>query len=136
MAYIQYINGIASNIYRLPDHEMAIFGRGDHCEFQLFHKKVSREHFAIQRDEDGSFVLIDLGSKNSTHHNDKKLINETVVLKNNDRIQAADFTFIFYASKPDCSTAEIMAQVANKLQTEEVGFRTAMHAVVDAYDNQ
>lgn len=136
MAYIQYINGIASNIYRLPDHEMAIFGRGDHCEFQLFHKKVSREHFAIEKDEDGSFILIDLGAKNSTYHNDRKLINETVVLKNNDRIRAGHFVFIYYASKPDCSTAEIMAQVANKLETEDVGFRTAMHAVVDSYDNQ
>lgn len=136
MAYIQYINGIANNIYRLPDHEMVIFGRGDHCEFQLFHKKISREHFAIKREDDGKFILIDLGSKNSTYHNDTKLINDIVVLKNNDRIKAGDFMFIYYASKPDCSTAEIMAQVTSKLQTDEVGFRTAMHAIVDAYDNQ
>ena len=136
MAYIQYINGIASNIYRLSDHDMTIFGRGDHCEFQLFHKKVSREHFAIEKEEDGQFILIDLGAKNSTYYNDRKLINETVALKNNDRIRAGDFVFIFYSSKPDCSTAEIMAQVANKLESEEVGFRTAMRAVVDSYDNQ
>jgi len=136
MAYIQYINGIASNIYRLPNHGMVIFGRGDHCEFQLFHKKVSREHFAIEREDDGTFTLIDLGAKNSTYYNDNKLINETVSLKNNDRIRAGDFVFVYYASKPDCSTAEIMAQVANKLENGGVGFRTAMHAVVDSYDNQ
>ena len=136
MAYIQYINGIASNIYRLSNHNMTIFGRGDHCEFQLFHKKVSREHFAIKREDSGNFILIGLGAKNGTYYNDRKLINETVILKNNDRIRAGEFLFIFYSSKPDCSTAEIMAQVANKLETEEVGFRTAMHAVVDAYDNQ
>ena len=136
MAYIQYINGIASNIYRLNDHDMIIFGRGDHCDFQLLHKKVSREHFAIKRDDNGQFILIGLGAKNGTFHNNNKIFNEIVELKDKDRIRAGDFTFVYYETKPDCSTAEIMAEVASKLETEDMGFRTALHAVVESYDNQ
>jgi hypothetical protein len=50
-------------IERLP----ITIGRGEGCEFPLADASVSRQHARLERDETGTLVLRDLGSRNGLH---------------------------------------------------------------------
>jgi len=129
MAYIQYKAGSARKFYQCPDR-MVIFGRGEHCDFQLLDKEISREHFAIQREDNGDYAVIDLGARNGTFHNERKLLNELSILKDGDSIYAGGHRFVFLTKLPVKTTQDIVDEVLDTVQDEGKGFRTAMVEII------
>ncbi len=69
------------------DKDDFLIGRGSDCEIVLPERQVSRYHVKI-RQEDGRYILEDLGSKNGTHLNGKQ-IKGSVPLQDGDEIQIA-----------------------------------------------
>jgi len=63
-------------------------GRGGECDLTLPERQVSRTHVKILHDN-GHYLLQDLGSKNGTHLNGKKVESTTVPLFDGDEIQIA-----------------------------------------------
>lgn len=112
---------------------MLVFGRANECDFQLLNPRVSREHFAIKKEED-DFILIDLGSKNGTYCNGELLRNETIKLNHGDRIKAGDYRFLYIVERPEQSVQDILTQVANSLESQNIGFRTAMLDIIPPRD--
>jgi pSer/pThr/pTyr-binding forkhead associated (FHA) protein len=69
------------------DADEFIIGRGHDCHIVLPERQVSRHHVKILQ-ENGGFVLHDLGSKNGTHINGTQ-VEGTAVLQDGDEIQIA-----------------------------------------------
>ena len=69
------------------DADEFIIGRGHDCHIVLPERQVSRHHVKILQ-ENGGFVLHDLGSKNGTHINGAQ-VEGTAVLQDGDEIQIA-----------------------------------------------
>ncbi|GAB4271167.1 MAG: hypothetical protein Kow0080_16300 [Candidatus Promineifilaceae bacterium] len=64
-----------------------LIGRGSDCHLVLPERQVSRHHVKILQDN-GRYLLQDLGSKNGTHLNGKQ-VTGTVPLQDGDEIQIA-----------------------------------------------
>lgn len=56
-----------------------VLGRDPDCSFPLQDYKVSRQHAAIKAQDDGTFVLRDLGSTNGTRVNGAAVTNQVVL---------------------------------------------------------
>lgn len=69
------------------DSEEFLIGRGSDCHIVLPERQVSRHHAKIIN-ENGTFVLHDLGSKNGTHLNGNQVKGSTT-LRDGDEIQIA-----------------------------------------------
>ncbi|MCP4429237.1 MAG: FHA domain-containing protein [Chloroflexi bacterium] len=69
------------------DRDEFLIGRGGDCGIVLPERQVSRYHVRI-RQEDGRYILEDLGSKNGTHLNGNQ-IKGSVPLQDGDEIQIA-----------------------------------------------
>ncbi len=63
-------------------------GRGGECDLTLPERQVSRLHVNILQDN-GRYLLQDLGSKNGTHLNGRKVESQIVPLQDGDEIQIA-----------------------------------------------
>lgn len=77
--------------------EDLLIGRDASCDIIIItpDKQVSRKHARLELTE-GEIVLVDLGSKNGTHHNSQRVENP-VVLEDGDTIQislAQQFVFL------------------------------------------
>lgn len=70
-------------------HDTLVIGRDPECDLVIVtpDKQVSRQHAQLKVIGEG-VVLEDLGSKNGTHHNGKKLLEQTL-LEDGDTIQIA-----------------------------------------------
>lgn len=68
-------------------------GRSDECNIQINDPSISRRHAIIYKNKI-DFMLEDLDSSNGTFHNGKVLI-ESVLLVNGDKLQFGDKEFIF-----------------------------------------
>ena len=121
MPYIVYTSRGFTKTFQLPEDKMAVFGREDHVDFQILKdSQVSREHFAIEKDEEGLFVLVELGASNGTTLNGEKLESNSIsVLKDGDVIGAGRQNFT-YKEKPP-SKASTTAIVNNVLEEMEKG---------------
>lgn len=64
-----------------------VIGRGSSCELTLPERQVSRQHVRIIN-ENGRYILYDLGSKNGTHINGEQ-ISGSVELHDGDELQIA-----------------------------------------------
>jgi pSer/pThr/pTyr-binding forkhead associated (FHA) protein len=64
-----------------------VIGRGNDCQIILPERQVSRHHAKIIS-EQGKYILHDLGSKNGTHLNGKRVVG-TTQLRDGDEIQIA-----------------------------------------------
>ncbi len=71
-------------------------GRATESAIFLDDVTVSRTHAQINREESGSFVLIDNSSLNGTYLNNISV--EKNVLKSGDEIQIGKFHFVFIGS--------------------------------------
>ncbi len=69
------------------DAEEILIGRGSECDIVLPERQVSRHHVKILQD-DGGYLLADLGSKNGTHLNGTR-VQGTVPIYDGDEIQIA-----------------------------------------------
>jgi hypothetical protein len=69
------------------DEETMIIGRSPDSKFVIADRQVSRQHAVIQKTEKG-YSIKDLGSKNGTYVNGKK-VEEQVLLQDGDLVQLA-----------------------------------------------
>ena len=72
-------------------------GRGDGCAVLLDSRSVSRLHALLQRRENGSYWLVDLGSRNGSFVNHRR-VSVPVALHNQDEILFGDQPFQFLSS--------------------------------------
>jgi len=74
-------------------------GRGDGCAVQLDSRSVSRLHALIQRREAGDYSLVDLGSRNGSFVNGRRVSLPTV-LNDQDRLVLGDQELVFRNTAP------------------------------------
>ena len=131
MPYILYDDKGIQKSFELPEDKMVVFGREDHVEFQILRDSlVSREHFAIEKDETGDFVLVDLGASNGTFVNDKQLEpNSITKLKTGDRIRAGHQNFIYSLSPAKKSTTTSLLKDVLK-DIDKKDYKTLMNEIV------
>ena len=77
-------------------------GRGDGCAVLLDSRSVSRLHALIQRREAGDYSLVDLGSRNGSFVNGRRVSLPTV-LNDQDRIVLGDQELVFLTATPAAS---------------------------------
>ena len=97
MSFIVYKDRGMLKTFVIPEDKMIVFGREDHVEFQILRdSQVSREHFAINKEKNGKFILIDLGASNGTSLNGERIESNSITeLKHRDEIQAGRQKFIY-----------------------------------------
>jgi adenylate cyclase len=80
--------------YALEQGQSWAIGRGDGCAVMLDNRSVSRLHALIQRRETGDFSLVDLGSRNGSFVNSRR-VSVPVVLNDQDRLLFGDQQLAF-----------------------------------------
>lgn len=126
MPYIQYFANDCQKMFKLAEKQTTTFGREEICEFQILDPQVSRKHFNIEKDESGFFMLVDLGSRNGTFHNESRLSNEKISLHNGDRIKAGNHTFVFWILQPIKPMQGLTGLHLISPDGKDKGYRTAM----------
>lgn len=76
------------------------FGRGDDNNFVLPDRWISRNHVMLQRVETGEFYLIDMGSRNGSFVNGRR-VSVPVTLQNGDKLTFGQTELEFYAPQID-----------------------------------
>ena len=79
---------------KFPLREENILGRSSECEVQLLDTELSRRHSRIHCEEDGAYLVEDLGSRNGTYLNGA-LVTEAAVLGDGDVIRLGSHVFSF-----------------------------------------
>ncbi len=80
--------------YTLAQGQSWAIGRGDGCAVMLDNRSVSRLHALIQRRETGDFSLVDLGSRNGSFVNSRR-VSVPLVLNDQDRLLFGDQQLAF-----------------------------------------
>ncbi len=81
--------------YGLEQGQSWAIGRGDGCAVMLDNRSVSRLHALIQRRETGDFSLVDLGSRNGSFVNSRR-VSVPVVLNDQDHLVFGDQELAFH----------------------------------------
>jgi len=81
--------------YALEQGQSWAIGRGDGCAVMLDNRSVSRLHALIQRRETGDFSLVDLGSRNGSFVNSRR-VSVPVVLNDRDVLLFGDQQLAFH----------------------------------------
>jgi adenylate cyclase len=110
-------------------------GRGEGCAVMLDSRSVSRLHALIQKKDEGDFCLVDLGSRNGSFVNARR-VSVPQVLKDADRLTFGDQELLFRT--PVSSSPAVTSAVGTGTRNEPT---TALHthslttiAVVDIRD--
>ncbi|MEU4225317.1 DUF1707 and FHA domain-containing protein [Nonomuraea sp. NPDC026600] len=84
----------------LPDDHRVryVVGRGSACDLVLSDLTVSRVHAELRREDDGGWMLVDLGSLNGTRLNGWRLVGPAKV-KSGDEISFGDCGFLVNAGQ-------------------------------------
>src|SRR4051794_16997501 len=77
-------------------------GRGDGCAVMLDSRSVSRLHALIQRRDGGDFSLVDLGSRNGSFLNSRR-VSIPQVLRDQDHLLFGDQELVFRNASPSTS---------------------------------
>ena len=80
--------------YPLGEGQTWAIGRGDGCAVMLDSRSVSRLHALIQRKDAGDFSLVDLGSRNGSFVNARR-VSLPLVLSDKDRLLFGDQELLF-----------------------------------------
>src|SRR5579864_2223159 len=75
--------------FPLSDGQSWAVGRGDGCAVMLDSRSVSRLHALIQKRDNGELALVDLGSRNGSFIN-RKRVSVPVVLHQGDKLVFGD----------------------------------------------
>lgn len=87
-------DGTVVQIFRLEGHSW-VAGRDETCTLFIDNTKFSRRHFEI-RNQDGAFMIQDLGSSNGTALNDEPIaVEEWTILRSGDVLKVVDWTLVF-----------------------------------------
>ena len=93
--------------YHLADGQSWAIGRGDGCAVMLDSRSVSRLHALIQRKDGGEYSLVDLGSRNGSFVNARR-VSLPQMLNDKDRLVFGDQVLIF--RNPAVSTPSLEAR--------------------------
>ena len=88
------IHAVTGRRYPLRGGQSWAIGRGDGCGVLLDSRSVSRLHALIQRREGGAISLVDLGSRNGSFVNLRR-VSIPVVLNDGDELIFGDQQFVF-----------------------------------------
>ena len=88
------IHRATSRRFPLRDGQSWAIGRGDGCAVLLDSRSVSRLHALVQRRDGGAISLVDLGSRNGSFVN-RRRVSLPVVLKDGDELTFGDQRFLF-----------------------------------------
>jgi class 3 adenylate cyclase len=88
-------------------------GRSDDNQFVLRDRWISRNHAMMQRTEAGEFYLIDLGSRNGTFVNGRR-VTIPVTLQNGDRITFGETQIDF------CSATDRPTELSNDQDSQDL----------------
>jgi adenylate cyclase len=80
--------------FPLHDGQSWAIGRGDGCAVMLDSRSVSRLHALVQLREGGAISLVDLGSRNGSFVNNRR-VSIPVVLNDHDSLVFGDQEFVF-----------------------------------------
>lgn len=95
MAALEQINGTdAGRLFKFTSNKLVI-GRSEECCIVLTIPAVSRRHCEVWTDSD-SFYLRDLGSRNQTVLNDRKVVSDELLV-DGDQIRVSTIRFRFLA---------------------------------------
>lgn len=75
--------------FQLADGQSWAIGRGDGCAVMLDSRSVSRLHALIQKRDTGDYALVDLGSRNGSFVNSRR-VSVPVVLSDRDKLLFGD----------------------------------------------
>jgi adenylate cyclase len=89
-----YLLSPSGRRYPLSDGQSWAIGRGDGCAVLLESRSVSRLHALIQRKDTGELALVDLGSRNGSFLNGKR-VSFPVALNDKDRLLFGDQELVF-----------------------------------------
>ena len=115
-------------MFELPENKMIVFGREDHAEFQILRdSQISREHFAIEKDDEGKFCLIELGASNGTYLNGGKVEPNSIThLVHGDEIRAGRQLFTYRVTPLEKPTeSKLINDVVEEMQKGK-GYHTIM----------
>ena len=90
-----YPPGSAGGLLTFPDKTFMI-GRGTECNLDIEDSAVSRRHAAIEKGNNGAFIIIDLGSTNGTYVNDVRITRHE--LKDGDMVRIGSHIMKFLSS--------------------------------------
>ncbi|MHC4619425.1 MAG: FHA domain-containing protein [Planctomycetota bacterium] len=82
----------SQKIFALPS-SITVMGRRSDCDLYIPLKPVSRRHCQLNRDR-GVLKIRDLGSRNGTYVNGKRLEEEAAVVQPGDEIKVGPLTFV------------------------------------------
>jgi adenylate cyclase len=106
--------------YSLRDGQSWAIGRGDGCAVLLDSRSVSRLHALVQRRDGGAISLVDLGSRNGSFVNQRR-VSLPVLLQDNDELVFGDQQFVFLnpegSEEPDSSLESTRNAPTTSLQT-------------------
>ena len=108
-------------------------GRGDGCAVMLDNRSVSRLHALIQRRETGDFSLVDLGSRNGSFVNSRR-VSVPVVLNDEDRLLFGDQQLCFRQAGRSAAPSPMNDTTRNAPTTALHMHRLATIVVVDIRD--
>jgi len=126
--HLRYINklGIPKDI-ELTGEPLSI-GRSREADIPLLDDKVSRVHCGI-RLSDGEFYLKDLKARNGTFVNGKR-VEDTIQLKEGDRIQIGSTIFVLEAVSTDEEGEKALDSVQNAMGDGK-GYSTILKEIVE-----
>jgi len=84
-----------SRMFSLVDGQTWAIGRGEGCAVLLDSRSVSRLHALIQRRDSGDYYLVDLGSRNGSFVNGRR-VSLPLRLRDGDQIVVAEQELIFH----------------------------------------
>lgn len=111
----------AANGEQLPLAGNLSFGRVAGNEVVLADERVSRQHAAIHAQGDSEFWLVDLGSRNGTYLNDRR-VGQPARLHDRDQLRIGPYTYRFH--QPGSGPAA--SAVAHTTQQTLVEMRSAV----------
>jgi adenylate cyclase len=95
-------NGSIGQSYRLEGKNTFRIGRAETNDILLQSSSVSRQHAMVQRDSNGVYSIVDLGSANGTFVNGKR-IHAIHRLRPSDRIGIGQRNFVFIQPDRECT---------------------------------
>jgi adenylate cyclase len=106
--------------FPLADGQSWAIGRGDGCAVMLDSRSVSRLHALIQRRDGGEYSLVDLGSRNGSFVNTRR-VSVPLLLNDEDRLVFGDQEVIFRNPQASRTTLEAREMSTRNMPT------TALH---------
>jgi len=119
--------------FALQNGQSWAIGRGDGCPILLDSRSVSRLHALIQRRDESRFQLVDLGSRNGSFRN-RRRVTVPAELNDGDRLLFGDQELIFQTANAPVPSKAGINESRNATTTVIHQNRVATTLVVDIRD--